>query len=370
MSMLRDVRLIVLLATGLTLAGGFILDGRSTAAAYLVAWVTWGAVPIGALALWMTSYLVRRVWTEALFGQFVATTATLPVIAVASLPILLFIKQLYPAAADPSALPPFKAYYLAPWFFILRSVIYFGLWVGFALWLRQAWRNDAAMVRAASAGLIVYALTVSLAGVDWMESLEPDFHSSVYGLLFLSFTLLSGFAFVLGVSLLSGSRIGRSAGYSGLLLSLILLWGYLHAMQYIVIWSGNIPDEVFWYQARLEHGWQYLLGAVALGQFVLPFFALLSARVRSGPRTLMLLCGLTLLMRCCEAAILILPAIHDIAPRITALMLLASVLSLGTLLWLTFDLALANDGRLFSLAWGRRHLAGSETPPARRGRPS
>ncbi|WP_229169337.1 hypothetical protein [Bradyrhizobium altum] len=88
---------------------------------------------------------------------------------------------------------------------------------------------------------MIYALTVSLTGIDWMESLEPNFHSPIYGFLFLSFTLLSGLAFMLGISLLSGRRIGRSAGYSGLLLSLILLWAYLHAMQYIVIWSGNIP---------------------------------------------------------------------------------------------------------------------------------
>ena len=149
MSVRRDIRIVVLFVTGLTLAAGFILDGRSTAAAYLVAWVTWAAVPIGALALWMTSYLVRRAWTEALYVQFVAATATLPVIALASLPILLFLKQLYPAMAEPSALPPFKAHYLAPWFFVLRGAIYFGLWTGFAMWLRRAWRNDAAMVRAA-----------------------------------------------------------------------------------------------------------------------------------------------------------------------------------------------------------------------------
>ncbi|PAY04700.1 hypothetical protein CK489_36460 [Bradyrhizobium sp. UFLA03-84] len=346
------------------LAAGFIVDGRSTASAYLVAWLTWVSIPIGALALWMTSYLVRRVWTEALYAQFVAATATLPVIALASVPILLFMKQIYPAMADPSALPSFKAYYLAPWFFVMRGAIYFGLWIGFALWLRRAWRNDAVMVRAASAGLVVHALTVSLACIDWMESLEPDFHSSVYGLLFLSFTLLSGCAFVVGISLFSGRRIGRSAGYSGLLLSLTLLWAYLHAMQYIVIWSGNIPDEVSWYQARSEQGWQYLLAAVALGQFVLPFFALLSARVRSGPRALMMLCGLTLLMRWCEAAVLILPAIHNITLLTTALMLLASVLFLGALLWLAFDSALANDGRVFNLAWAR-YPAGSKAPRAR-----
>ena len=85
-------------------------------------------------------------------------------------------------------------------------------------------------------------------------------------------------------------------------------------MQYIVIWSGNIPDEVTWYLKRSVNGWQYLLIILALGQFVFPFFALLSERIRADRRWLAALCGLTLAMRCCEAAILGLPAIPNIAP--------------------------------------------------------
>ena len=355
-------------ASGLILIAGLVVDARSTIAAYLVAWIAWSAAPIGALGLFMTSYLVRRRWTEALHPVFVAATGALPLAALTFVPVLLLMKDIYPAVADPASLPPFKAYWLMPWFVALRTVVYFALWIGFANWLRRAWRNDEAMVRAASMGLIAYALTVSFAGIDWMESLEPEFHSSIYGLLYLSFVLMNGTAFVVGAGLLSIRWIGRSRGYSALLLSVLLLWCYLHAMQYIVIWSGNIPKEVSWYLVRADHGWQYLLAAVAFGQFVVPFCAMLSARVRSDPHWLLALCALTLAMRWLESAILILPAIKGISVATTLTMLIAALLFLGLLLWLVLDRLLAREARApIEVIWPRaRAEAGARsTRPGR-----
>ncbi|MCK1478829.1 hypothetical protein ABIB06_006344 [Bradyrhizobium sp. LB8.2] len=329
--------------TGLILIAGLVLDARSTVAAYLAAWIAWSAVPIGALALFMTSYLVRRRWTEALHPVFLAATGTLPVAALAFIPVLLFMKEVYPAAADPSSLPPFKAAWLMPWFVILRAVLYFAVWIALASWLRGAWRNDEPMVRAASTGLIVWALTASFAGIDWMEALEPDFHSSIYGLLYLSIAMVNGTAFVVAAGLLSMRQIGPSRGYSALLMSVLLLWCYLHAMQYIVIWSGNIPNEVSWYIARSDNGWQYALAGVAFGQFVVPFCAMLSSRVRSDPHWLLALCALTLAMRWLESAILILPAIHGLSAATTVVMLIAALLLVGSVLWLAFDALLARE---------------------------
>jgi hypothetical protein len=337
----RGARIGTAAVSGLVLFAGFVVDARSTAAAYLAAWIAWGAVPIGALIVFMASYLVRRHWTEALHPIFVATSRLLPVVALVFIPVLLFVKEIYPAIADSASLPPFRARWFVPWFFVLRSVLYFAVWIGLAEWLRRSWRNDAAMVPAASVGAIVWTLLVSFAGIDWMESLEPEFHSSIYGLIYLSFTLVNGTAFVIGTGLLSTRRIGPSRGYSGLLLSVLLLWCYLHVMQYIVIWSGNIPKEVTWYLSRSENGWQLVLAALSLGQFVFPFFAMLSRKVQSDPNWLLALCALTMAMRGLESAILILPAIHGLSSVTTALMLIAAWLFLGLLLWLAFDAALA-----------------------------
>lgn len=338
---------------GLALAAGLMIDRRATFAAYLVAWIALGAIPIGALGVLMTSYLVRRQWTEALHPVLLAATMALPAVAVCLVPLLLGMKQIYPAAAGFASLPPFKSFYLAPWFFATRSLIYFAIWTGLALWLRAAWRNSEAMTRSASVGLIIYALTVSLAGVDWLESLEPDFHSSIYGLLYLGFALLNGFAFTLAFSLSTGRRIGQRAGYGALLLSMILLWGYLHAMQYIVIWSGNIPDEVVWYIKRSEHGWQFALIVLAVGQFIFPFFALLVRRIRSHRRWLLALSALTLVMRGVEASVLVLPAAEDIAPLSTGLMLLPALIFLSGLIWYAFLHALDEDVHLSPFARAR-----------------
>jgi hypothetical protein len=348
-------RIIAVLLSGLVLAVGLATDSRSTLAAYLVTWVAIGAIPIGALGTLMVSYLVRRAWTQALHPTLSAATAGLPLVALSFIPILVGMKDLYPAATGSHALPAFKAVYLAPWFFVLRSVIYFVLLWLLARWQRAAWGDSDRMTRSASAGLIVFALLVSFAGVDWLESLEPDFHSSIYGLLYLCFTLLNGVAFAIGASLMAGRRIGATKGYSALLLSAILLWAYLHAMQYIVIWAGNIPDEAVWYLKRSSDGWQWMLALVAIGQFVLPFLALLNSRVRNDRRWLVALCGLTLGMRWCEAAILILPAVDTAARWTIGLMLPAALIFIATIFWWGFDLAL-NGGRLFP-AIGREDRA-------------
>ena len=352
------------LVSGLVLIAGFVIDARSTTSAYLVAWSALGAIPIGALILFMTSYLVRRRWTETLHPIFVATSGILPVAALTFIPVLLFMTAIYPAIADGSSLPRFKAHWFVPWFFVLRTVFYFLIWIALAEWLRRAWRNDEAMVRAASVGSIVWTLTVSFAGIDWLESLEPEFHSSIYGLIFLSFLLLNGTAFVIAAGLLSSRQIGPSRGYSGLLFSVVLLWCYLHAMQYIVIWSGNIPKEVAWYLVRAENGWQYVLAALSLGQFVFPFCAMLSSRVRFDPHWLLALCALTLAMRWLEAGILILPAIHGLSLVVTGAMLIAAGLFLGSVFWLAFDAVLTRSeygAPLGAIWWRARAGAGARS---------
>jgi hypothetical protein len=333
------------------LSVGAVVDSRSALAAYLVAWIAIGAIPIGALGVLMVSYLVRRDWTEVLHPVLIAVTAAMPVVGALLIPVLIFLARLYPAASDPASLPAFKAVYLAPWFFAARAAFYFVVWTILGWWLRVAWPDQARMRRAASVGLIVYALLVSLAGVDWLETLEPDFHSSIYGLLYLSFVLIAGVAFATGASLLLGRHLAGISGYSGLLLSTILLWGYLHAMQYIVIWSANVPDEVVWYLKRSVDGWQYVLIVLAIGQFIFPFFSLLNVRVRRSRRWLVGLCVLTLAMRVVEAAVLILPAISRPASiSIMLLMLIPALVLMGCLLFIAFDIARAHNGAALSFA--------------------
>ena len=176
--------------------------------------------------LLMTSYLVRRVWTEALHGIMVSATSVLPVLGVLLLPVLIGVKQLYPGLNQVMHCLCSRRSISRHGSSCYEAVIYFAVLSGLALWQRAAWGNPERMMRSASIGLIVWALVVSLAGIDWVELLNLKFHSSVYGLLYLCFTLLDGAAFAILVGLASGRRIGATKGYSALLLSVLLLWTY------------------------------------------------------------------------------------------------------------------------------------------------
>jgi hypothetical protein len=287
---------------------GLLIDPKTMLASYLTAWTAISAIAIGALPVLLTSYLVRAGWTEDLHEPLTAAALAIPAVALLFLPVIVGMSWLYPWASDAAALPAFKAIYLTPGFFTLRAAGYFAIWTALAVWAARAYGDDTAMTRAASVGLIVWALTVSWAGIDWLESVEPDFHSSIYGLFAIDFHLLAGLAFGLVVLLTSQRTIRMSiSAYSGVLLSVLLLWAYMHAMQYIIIWTGNIPEEVIWYLRRLEGGWGVALWTLYIGQFIVPFFILLSEQARASRAALLWLAGATLVLRFLEAAVLILP---------------------------------------------------------------
>jgi hypothetical protein len=109
-------------------------------------------------------------------------------------------------------------------------------------------------------------------------------------------------------------------------------------MQYLIIWAGNIPDEVIWYLTRLQGGWSYALWGLFVMQFGLPFFALLSERVRGSTSALLWLAAATLALRMLEAAVLILPPLH--VGRLALLFdLPAGLLAVGASWWLARRMA-------------------------------
>lgn len=310
---------------------GLLLDPKAMLAGYFAVWIAFTAIPVGAIGVMLLSYLVRGGWTQDMHVPLSRVMLLLPVAALAFVPVLIGLKQLYPWATDASDLPAFKAIYLTPWFFILRTIVYFAIWILLGLAATRAYGDDATMQRVGSYGLIVWALTASFAGIDWVESTEPAFHSSTYGLLILSFDLMAAFCFALAVILARAQpRQMANTAYGGVLLSTILLWTYLHAMQYIIIWSGNIPDEVVWYLRRSSGAWGVLLWLLALGQFVVPFFLLLSERMRASTRVLLWIALASTAARLVEAALLILPPL-DVAPLAAAACVIAALLLLGAI---------------------------------------
>jgi hypothetical protein len=138
----------------------------------------------------------------------------------------------------------------------------------------------------------VHALAFTVFATDWMQALEPDFYSTIYPMLVGSEELVMALAALILLIHRPSARPGGTArttlgeDLGKLLVSAVFFWAYLAFMQWIVIWSGDLPDEIGWYLVRFNHGWQLLLWLVVGLGFAVPFVGLVSRRGKRDPRWL------------------------------------------------------------------------------------
>jgi hypothetical protein len=167
-------------------------------------------------------------------------------------------------------------------------------------------------------GLVAYGLTITFASFDWLMSIEPHWFSTIYGVLIIGGQGLSALAF-LTVSLVWLSRrppLDRIANAShfhdlgNLTLAFVMLWAYFSFSQYLIIWAGNLPEEISWYQHRLDTGWRALGIGLMLFHFAIPFILLLSRVVKREPGLLIKVAVGLLIVRYVDLFWLIAPEFH------------------------------------------------------------
>jgi hypothetical protein len=309
------------------LSAGY-LDRVEFLHSYLIAYLFWLGITLGSLALLMMQHLTGGRWALVIRRILEAGTRTLPLMAVAALPLLVGMKTLYswarPGQDDPVILA--KHFYLNPQFFVVRMVFYFAVWLTLAYFLNKWSREEDAgeaglqlwmrLEGLSGIGLVIYGLTVTFATVDWAMSLEPRWYSTIYGLLFMVAQALSALALaVLVLIWLSDrkplSQIVRQSHFQDLgsfLLTFVMLWAYLEFSQWLIIWGGNLTDEIPWYIRRLEGVWGSVALLLVILGFFLPFFLLLFRNVKRKTRSLLIVALLILLMRLVDMYWTILPA--------------------------------------------------------------
>lgn len=307
-------------ALGVGLAGliacalGWATDERARVyQSWLWAFLFWAGLGVGCAGVLMIHQLVGGDWGGPLRKPLEAGAATALLLPAFFLPLLLGLDELYPWTREP--LEEKRAYLNTP-FFLLRSAAYFALWILGFLLLRRG--DDAARRRLSGPGLLVYAFTLSFAAIDWAMSIEPHWSSSIYGLLFIAGQLLSTFAAAaLAVVLLRAGGLDerRLHDLGNLLFMAVLLWAYVSFSQFLLIWSGNIPEEVAWYARRARGGWGLWAAALALVGFALPFFLLLRSDVKRAPRSLAVAAALVLVARLADTFWWVSPAFNPDGPR-------------------------------------------------------
>lgn len=297
---------------------------------YLFGYIVWITLTLGCFGLMLFHHAIRGRWSAPVLRLYEAGASTLIPMAVLFLPILFVaLPALYPWAnaeivrGDPVL--EHKAAYLNPTFFTIRTVIYFAFWIGFTLYLtRSSLLQDKTgdqrlMDKRASVsafGIVLFVLSVTFAFTDWAMSLDPKWLSTVYGAWFVAAMGLAASSFV---ALLVTAQVNRkpysdvvtpqlTRDIGNLMLTFTLLWAYLSLSQFLIIWAGNLPEEITYYKRRLSPGWNEMGSFLIAFQFLVPFIALLSGNTKRTPRLLMTVAIWILFMRVVDIFWVIVPA--------------------------------------------------------------
>jgi hypothetical protein len=332
---------------------GLFVDRRQFFQSYLMAFMLLLGATLGSLALGMIHQLSGGAWgvvTRRIFG---AASRVLPVLTLLYLPLLLGLHDLYEwthhevVEADP--ILSGKSVYLNTPFFLARTALYFVVWNAIAYFLNR-WSLDQdrspdprialRMQWLSGGGLVAYGLTVTFASFDWVMSLDPHWFSTIYGVLFMGGQGLTALAFlVIALAWLSRREPlntivvpGHFHDLGNLMLAFVMLWAYFSFSQYLIIYSGNLPEEITWYTRRLSTGWRVIGIGLIVFHFALPFLILLSRSVKRSPHLLVKVAIGVIVVRLIDLFWLIAPELHRDGFALSWLDLLLPV-SLGCI-WL------------------------------------
>jgi hypothetical protein len=312
----------------ITLVGLFV-DRAAFFRAYLVAYVDVLGIALGSLGLMLLHHMTRGAWGLMVRRIFEASSRTLPWLALLFLPILAGLPALYPwarpGAAQHDAVLAHQSVWMNPGFYTGRAVLYFAIWIGFTLIVnrlskRQDETGDAAlerrMQRFAGPGVIAYVLAMTFASFDWIMSVNPHWTSTIFGLYIVAGQVISGLSFTLLAALYLRERPPMSGAlqprhfhdYGKLLLAFVMLWAYFAISQFLIIWSGDLPEEISFYRVRLTPGWKLAALGIVILHFALPFVLLLSRELKRDPKPLARIALLLLVMRWVDLFWLVAPA--------------------------------------------------------------
>jgi hypothetical protein len=175
-------------------------------------------------------------------------------------------------------------------------------------------------MRAVSApGLVVFTFVTTFAFVDWVMSLEPNWFSTVYGVMFLIGQMLESFAFVIALvivlSTLSPLKEYVTAQHlhdlGNMMFAWMVLWAYLSFSQFLIIWAGNLPQEIPWYLRRLRGGWGWVALSLVVFHFATPFVLLLMRKVKRNAGRLIKVCVLMIVIRLVDVYWVVKPAFYN-----------------------------------------------------------
>ncbi|TWT34822.1 quinol:cytochrome C oxidoreductase [Blastopirellula retiformator] len=272
---------------------------------YLTNYLFFLSIALGALGFIALQHLTRAGWSASVRRITEIIAMTLAPMALLFVPILFSVlsgsDSLFSwnsaEAMEHNPVLAGKAPYLNSFFFAIRAVIYFAVWIlaarfFFAKSTAQDESGDPEltlrMEKKSPLVVFAFALTVTFASIDWAMSLDPMWFSTMFGVYFFAGAMLAFFSFTLICcstlqswgKLTEVITVDRYHDLSKFIWGFTLFWGYIAFSQYLLYWYGNIPEETVWYLVRQNAAWRNVSLLLLFGQFIIPFFGTMSRHVR------------------------------------------------------------------------------------------
>ena len=330
---LCNLPIILVVVGGLSALLGFFTihdGGMQLGYSYLLAYMFFLSLCLGSLFLVILHHLFDAMWSVPIRRVCEHIAFLLPIMALLFIPIALLAPQIYPwmsinphddhALHAKSALINKKAFYIV-------AVIIFAIW-SFLSYKLRAWsleqdrtgsaRCTRAMRFYSAWGIFAFALTLTMAAIFWMKSLQHQFFSTMYGVYYFAGSVWMTYAtiYVLALVLRDAGplrnviRPRQFLDLGVMFFAFTVFYAYIHFSQYFLIWNAAVPEETFWYVLR-EHGSWYQIGLLLIfGHFLLPFVTLLRIDFKLKTSIMLPLCAWAWVMHFCDMSFNITPVLQ------------------------------------------------------------
>jgi hypothetical protein len=306
----------------------------------------------GGLLLLMLQYVTGGKWGLLLRRPLEAMSRTLPLIIIYWLGLGLGLKRLYMWANPQLAQDDLKAglingsqleaiHHAIEW---KRPMLNVGTYwavtaICFAIWGLYTWRLSAMGLKReketlastpywikkfeniSGPGIVVYSLTMTAAVIYWVMSMDVTWYSSVYGLLFLV-----GQAYqVMALAIITSLALAKAEPFKTILrgteqydlgkftFAFVMLNMYLAFGQFLIIWSGNLPEEIPWYMDRINGHWGVICTLDFMFHWLVPFSLLLSRDIKRNKKRLTRVCQWMIFAKAFDLFWLVEPNFKDAA---------------------------------------------------------
>ncbi len=324
---LYGVGVVGLIASGV----GFFLNSEQFFFSYLTSFTYFTSFALAALILLMVHHITQSSWGVVVRRIPEAFSSNIWVWGLFIIPVLLGMHSLYhwthteDVLADPILAG--KMPYLNEPFFVIRQVIYFGIWGFLGYRLHKVsiemdktgnWGLTQLLKKYSAPGILIFAITIAFASFDWLMSLDPHWFSTMFGVYFFAmsfqafFPLMILLIFWMQKQGILENTISKSHIYDmgAWFFGFTVFYAYIAFSQLLLIYYANIPEETLWFYHRLEGSWAFVSYSLIIGRFILPFFLLLNRDVKHNKKLLIFTSVLVLFMHFVEVYWIAMPILN------------------------------------------------------------